>query len=123
MPYFLGSFFTFLNCRNFWENTLGDASYGIAPFKYTINDKEYTVDKRSVKRSIYAQVLMFSVQGLYVMLTDKGLEKMFFGTGAIYRSTGTTSKEVLEMRHSINYHVEMALKRSDVRKSKLKQYN
>ena len=44
------------------------------------------------------------------MLNDKGMEKMFFGTGAIYRSTGTTSKEILEMRHSINYHVEMALK-------------
>ena len=117
---FLGFLFLFLNSRNFWENTLGDASYGIAPFKYTINDKEYTVDKRSVKRSIYAQVLMFSVQGLYVMLTDKAMEKMFFGTGAIYRSTGTTSKEILELRHSIKYHVERALKRE--RRSK-KQVN
>ena len=57
------------------------------------------------------------------MLTDKAMEKMFFGTGAIYRSTGTTSKEVLELRHSIKYHVERALKRSDFRKSKLTQYN
>ena len=109
-----------MNCRNFWENTVGDASYGIEPFKYTINDKEYSVDKRSVKRSIYAQVLMFSVQGLYVMLTDTGLEKMFFGTGAIYRSTGTTSKEYMDVRHSINYHVEMALKRERSSKKQVK---
>lgn len=113
---FLGFVFLWLNCRNFYENTIGDASYGIAPFKYNINNKEYAIDKRSLKRSIYAQVLMFSIQGLYVMMTDKDMKKMFFGTGAIFRSTGTTSENVMEVRHSIKYHVEMALKRERLTK-------
>ena len=50
--------------------------------------------KRSTKRSIYLQVLLFSAKGIYTTFTDKTMKFMMFATGNIYKSTGTSSEEV-----------------------------
>ena len=48
--------------------------------------------KRSIKRSIFCQVLFFSLNGLSVMFTDKKMEKLMFGTGNLYRDSGITTE-------------------------------
>ena len=50
--------------------------------------------KRSVKRSIFIQVMLFSMNGIYTLFKDRKQELMIFATGNIYRETGTASKEV-----------------------------
>ena len=88
-------------------------SYGIVLFKYTINGIEYEIEKRSMKRNIYMQVLLFSVNGLYVMITDKQMKKMMFGTDSIFRETGTTSEVIENIRHSEMYRLELRRSISD----------
>ena len=50
--------------------------------------------KRSTKRSIYVQVLLFSANGIYTTFVDKTMKLMVFATGNIYKSTGTSSEVV-----------------------------
>ena len=51
--------------------------------------------KRSAKRSIYIQVLLFSMSGIYTLFKDgRRQELMIFATGHTYRETGTASKDV-----------------------------
>ena len=56
--------------------------------------------KRSVKRSIYIQVMLFSINGIYTLFKDRKMELMIFATGHIYRETGTASKEVEDKEYS-----------------------
>ena len=50
--------------------------------------------KRSTQRSIFIQVMLFSMNGIYTLFKDRKQELMIFATGNIYRETGTVSKEV-----------------------------
>ena len=50
--------------------------------------------KRSTKRAIYIQTMLFSVNGIYTLFKDRKQELMIFATGNIYRETGTAWKEV-----------------------------
>ena len=109
----VGCIFFILQIRNIYGNTIGDDSYGIVLFKYTINGIEYEIEKRSMKRNIYMQVLLFSVNGLYVMITDKQMKKMMFGTDSIFRETGTTSEVIENIRHSEMYRLELRRSISD----------
>ena len=74
---------------------------------------EYEIEKRSMKRNIYMQVLLFSVNGLYVMITDKQMKNMMFGTDSIFRETGTTSEVIENIRHSEMYRLELRRSISD----------
>ena len=56
--------------------------------------------KRSVKRSIYIQIMLFSMNGIYTLFKDRKQELMIFATGNIYRETGTASKEVEDKQYS-----------------------
>ena len=62
--------------------------------KYSIHGTEYTFMKRSTQRSIYIQVMLFSMNGIYTLFKDRKQELMIFAKGNIYRETGTASKEV-----------------------------
>ena len=44
------------------KNFFGDWEQGVVLFKYTIQGNEYTFMKRSVKRSIFIQVLLFGMK-------------------------------------------------------------
>ena len=57
--------------------------------KYSIEGKPYTIMKRSTKRSIFLQVLLFSANGIYTTFADKTMKLMVFATGNIYKSTGS----------------------------------
>ena len=95
----IGSIFTLLNLYNFYGNTFGDWNEGVILLKYTSQGKEHTFMKRSTKRSIYTQILLFSMSGIYTMIVDKKQEQMMFATGNIYRESGTASKLVEDTQY------------------------
>ena len=73
---------------------------GVVLLKYTIRGNEYTVMKRSTKRSIFIQIVLFSMNGIYTLFKDKKQELMLFATGHIYRETGTASKDIEDKQYS-----------------------
>ena len=85
---------------NIFDRIFGDADYGIVLLKYTIQGNEYTFMKRSIKRSIFLQVMLFSTNGIYTLFKDRKQELMIFATGHIYRETGTASREVKDKQYS-----------------------
>eukprot|EP00942_MAST-04A_sp_MAST-4A-sp1_P010630 g10630.t1 len=89
-----GSLSTVLNIYNIYNRLFGNADKGVVLFNYTIQGEEYTIMKRSIQRSIYLQVFLFSMTAVYTMFKDKKMELMIFATGNIYRETGTASKEI-----------------------------
>ena len=102
----IGSIFTLLNIYNIYGNTFGDWDEGVILLQYTTDGKEHVFMKRSTKRSIYLQILLFSMSGIYTMIFDKKQEQLLFATGNIYRETGTTSKHVEDTQYSINLERE-----------------
>ena len=90
----IGTLFILINIYSIYIRIFGEADYGIVLLKYTIQGNEYTFMKRSIKRSIFLQVMLFSTNGIYTLFKDRKQELMIFATGKLYRETGTTSKEV-----------------------------
>ena len=86
---------TLLNLFNIYGVTFTHLNNGIVCFDYTIQGENYKILKRSIQRSIFLQILLFSVAGIYVVLKDQEMKLFVFATGNIYRETGTASKEVL----------------------------
>ena len=41
--------------------------------------------KRATKRSIFIQIMLFGMSGIYTTFKDKKMELMIFATGNIYR--------------------------------------
>ena len=92
-----GSLSTVLNIYNIYGNTFGNWNKGVVLLNYTIQGEEYTIMKRSIQRSLFLQVLLFSMTAVYTMFKDKKMELMIFATGNIYRETGTASKKRLSI--------------------------
>ena len=86
--------------------TFADWDQGVVLLDYSIQGNEYTFMKRSVKRSIFIQVLLFSMNGIYTLFKDRKQELMIFATGNIYRETGTASKEVEDKQYSMKIKSE-----------------
>ena len=101
-----GSIFTALNLYNMYDYIFNDTDEGVILLKYTIQGKEYSFMKRSIKRAIYFQILLFSLSGLYTMFVDRNQERMMFVTGNIYRETGTASKHVEDLLYSMEMQRE-----------------
>ena len=103
-----GILFVALNIFNLYFHTLGTWAKGTVLLSYTIKGENYTIMKRSTKRSIFLQILMFSASGMYTMLKDTKMELMMFATGKIYKSTGTASKMdstfALKVKEEIDSH-------------------
>ena len=96
----IGTFFVLVNMYNIYHCIFGDWDLGVVLLKYTIQENEYTFMKRSTQRSIFIQVLLFSMSGIYTLFKDRKQELMIFATGNIYRETGTASKEVRDTEYS-----------------------
>ena len=97
----VGSIYPFLNLSNIYDYVFTDYAEGVVLFNYTINGEEHTIMKRSTKRSIFLQILLFGMTAVYTMFKDKKMELMIFATGNIYRETGTASKEIEDKRFSM----------------------
>ena len=91
---FIGIIFVFINMYNIYNLIFGSWDKGVVLFKYTIQGNKFTFMKRSTKRSIFIQILLFSMNGVYTIFKDQKMEMMIFVRGPIYRETGTASKEV-----------------------------
>ena len=89
-----------------YDYTFLGNSVGVILFKYTIQGREYTFMKRSTKRSIFIQILLFSMNAVYTLFKDKKQELMLFATGHIYRETGTASKHVEDKTFSMEIKLE-----------------
>ena len=70
--------------------------------------------QRSIKRSCFIQIFLFSLNGLWTMFKDKKMEKMMFAIGNIYRETGTASKYVEDRVHERMLECEANAKRNNI---------
>ena len=89
-----GILFVFMNINEIYDRTFTGWDQGVVLLDYSIQGNNYTFMKRSVKLSIYIQIVLFSMNGIYTIFKDRKQELMIFATGNIYRETGTASKEV-----------------------------
>ena len=96
----VGILFVLTNINSIYNRIFGDWDQGVVLLDYSIQGNEYTFMKRSVKRSIFIQVMLFSITGIYTLFKDRKLELMIFATGHIYRETGTVSREVKDKQYS-----------------------
>ena len=83
--------FVLLNIYNLYECILGKDHNGVTLAVYSAQRQTVRIWLRSTKRSIYLQVLLFSARGIWVMIFDKKMELMMYGTGKVYRNTGTAA--------------------------------
>ena len=81
-----------LNIVNIYGNTLGNSNYHKVLFTYTIQGESHSIMKRSTKRSLYLQILLFISSGVWTMFKDKKMELLMFATSHIYRESGDGSK-------------------------------
>ena len=118
-----GSLSTFLNINNIYSRIFGNASKGVVLLNYTIQGEEYTIMQRSIQRSIFLQILLFSITAVYTMFKDKKMELMIFATGNIYRETGTASKEIEDKTFSMMIQRERtgSMDQSNQRSSSMKK--
>ena len=74
----VGILFVIINIWNIFNLTFMGASVGVILFQY---GDDYVFHKRSIKRSCFIQVLLFSLNGLWTTFNDKKMEKLMFATG------------------------------------------
>eukprot|EP00944_MAST-04C_sp_MAST-4C-sp1_P000032 g32.t1 len=96
----IGIIFVLINLSEIYDRIFGGWDQGIVLLEYTIEGNKYTFMKRSIKRSIYIQIMLFSMNGIYTLLKDRKQELMIFATGPIYRETGTASKDFEDKQYS-----------------------
>ena len=100
--------FLAINIFNIYGNTFGDSNHNIILFEYNIQGNQYAFMKRSTQRSIFVQIVLFCMNGMYTMIKDKKMELMIFATGNIYRETGTASKDVEDKTFSMKSSTDKA---------------
>ena len=84
-----GAFFTILNLYNIYRRIFEDLEVGKVLFHYTISGNKHTFMVRSTKRTLFAQILVFCLRGLYTLFRDKEMNLLMFVTAKIYKETGT----------------------------------
>ena len=77
--------------------------------EYNIQGQRYTFMTRATKRSIFIQVVLFSLNGFWILLKDQKMEMLLFATGNIYRETGTASATIKDEE----FHVKMKREREN----------
>ena len=101
----IGILFALLTMYCIFQRIFLGAEVGVILYQY---GDDYVFRKRSIKRSIFIQIFLFSLNGMWTMFKDKKMEMMMFATGNIYRETGTASKYVEDREHSMRMRSETA---------------
>ena len=101
----VGFLYGLLTLYCIYVNIFTENDVGVILIEYGDN---YVFRKRSIKRSCFLQIFLFSLNGLWTMFKDKKMEKMMFATGNIYRETGTASKYVEDREHIMRMRSETA---------------
>jgi hypothetical protein len=102
----IGSIFVLLNMFEIYSRTFLTKDHNVILYNYYMQGKEYKFMKRDTKRSIFIQIMLFSMNGIYTIFNDRKQELMIFATGHIYRKTGTASKEVEDKQYSMKIKLE-----------------
>ena len=84
----IGIMFVLVTLNEIYDRTFAGWDQGVVLFKYTIQWNNYVFMKRSTKRSIFIQIMLFGMNGIYTLFKDRKQELMIFATGYIYRETG-----------------------------------
>merc|ERR1711991_1010910 len=87
--------FILITSSNIYHSVFGVANNGVKLATYYINGEELTIWKRATQRSMFIQIFLFSLNGVWIMLIDKKMKFMMFATGNIYKTSGTTSNDIL----------------------------
>ena len=96
-----GLVYLLLNMFIIYSHIFGNSGGHDVLFKYSIQNIEYTFMKRATKRSIFIQITLFSISGLWTLCKDTKMELLMFATGNIYRETGTVSKYIEDSRFAV----------------------
>eukprot|EP00505_MAST-04D_sp_SCG-Rhode-Island_P003047 Stramenopile-MAST_4_protein_3047 len=108
----IGFFFLLMTFYNLVWTIAGGDDIGIILFQYS----KLIVYKRATKRSLFIQILMFSLRGMHIAFVDRKMEFLVFGTGNIYRETGTSSLHHEDK--SFHDAIEASFKNTHDRKAK-----
>ena len=103
--FIVGITFGMLTLWCVYDRTFNGTDVGVILFQY---GDDYVFRKRSIKRSCFVQISLFSINGLWTIFKDKKMEMMMFATGHIYRETGTASKYVEDREHITRMRSETA---------------
>ena len=91
----IGIIFMLILSSNVYHLTFGD--WGLDEngnpteiiIEYSIQNKKFIIDKRSSQRGMFIQMVLFSLNAIWIMIIDKDMKLMLFATGNLYRHTGT----------------------------------
>ena len=108
----VGIIFVSTNVYNMYTLVFRNNEQDVVLLKYTIQENEYTFMKRSTKLTIYIQIMLFSMDGIYTLFIDRRQELMIFATGHIYREAGTTQK--IEIDNSLKWRINWSQRGGDV---------
>ena len=87
----LGVIFALVNINNVCNLIFGNWNQGVILFKYTIQENNIPLWKRSVRRS-YTYKYAVSMTGIYTLFKDETrIDDLCHGN--LYRETGTASKK------------------------------
>ena len=99
--------YSVISLFNLYEATFTFIDSEVNRVLFSVNN--IPVYKQSVKRSLFLQVYLFTIKGLYTMFKDKKLELLVFATGHTYKDDvvekdfGMTSAEVKQVKHRLKY--------------------
>ena len=110
---YCGVIFTLINVLNIYDRIFGTVDAGVILVEYSIGGKKLNFMKRDVKRSMYLNIMLFSLGGIWIMLKDKKMDVMMFANGLIYRVTGEAHNKVGTNKHH-ERHNSVVVQRSKV---------
>ena len=87
----VGLLFSLVNVWNIYNLSFGNWSNGVVFFSYTNNGEKFVVYRRPTQRSIFLQILLFSLNGIWVLIMDKKMRIMMFATAYVDKESGKAS--------------------------------
>ena len=97
---YCGALFSLINILNIYDRIFGTVDVDVVLMEYSISGKKMHFMKRDVKRSMYLNIMLFSISGIWIMLKDKEMDVMMFANGLIYRVTGEAHNRKIRQRRS-----------------------
>ena len=99
--------YSVISLFNLYEATFTFIDSEVNRVLFSVNN--IPVYKQSVKRSLFLQVYLFTIKGLYTMFKDKKLELLVFATGHTYKDDivekdfGMTPVEIKQIKDRLKY--------------------
>eukprot|EP00944_MAST-04C_sp_MAST-4C-sp1_P008215 g8215.t1 len=104
---FCAVMYSVISMYNLYEATFVFNDGEASRILFSVNN--IPVYKQSVKRSLFLQVYLFTIKGLYTMFRDKKLELLVFANGHTYKDDivekdfGMTTVEIKQIKNRLKY--------------------